>query len=109
MLIEFLKGVGPNKSELLNKELNIYTYGDLIQYYPFRYEDRSRFYKVKEIHPDLSSIQIIGVIKGFRQIGKGRKVRLVARFEDETGQLELVWFKGITWILDKLMQDSEPW
>ena len=73
--IEFLKGVGPKKSELLNKELAIHSFGDLIQYYPFRYEDRSRFYKVSELNPSLPSAQVIGVIKGFKQIGKGRKVR----------------------------------
>ncbi len=102
--IEFLKGVGPRKSELLNKELKIFTYGDLIQHYPFRYEDRSHFYKVGELQPDLPMVQIIGVIKGFRQIGKGRKIRLVAKLEDDTGQVELVWFKGVSWVLDKLKQ-----
>lgn len=100
--IEFLKGVGPKKSEILNKELSIFTYGDLIQHYPFRYEDRSRFYKVAELTPDLQMVQTIGVIKGFRQIGKGRKIRLVAILQDESGQIELVWFKGISWVLDKL-------
>ncbi len=100
--IEFLKGVGPKKSELLTKELGIFTYGDLIQHYPFRYEDRSRFYKVVDLTPDLQMVQTIGVIKSFRQIGKGRKVRLVGTLHDESGQIELVWFKGISWILDKL-------
>ena len=71
--IEFLRGVGPKKSEVLNKELGIFTFGDLIQYYPFRYEDRSRFYKISELSPSLPNIQVIGVIKGFRQIGKRSK------------------------------------
>ena len=100
--IEFLKGVGPKKSELLNKELQIFTYGDLLQFYPFRYEDRSKFYKIKELHPESPAVQVIGQIKGFRQIGQGRKSRLVAKLLDETGQIELVWFKGISWVLDKL-------
>ena len=100
--IEYLKGVGPKKAEFLNQELNVLTYRDLISYYPFRYEDRSVITPISGISPEMQQVQLSGIIKGFKQIGHGRKVRLVANFTDETGQVELVWFKGATWILNKL-------
>ncbi|MEQ9424196.1 MAG: ATP-dependent DNA helicase RecG [Cyclobacteriaceae bacterium] len=100
--IDYLKGVGPAKAELLNKELNVFTYEDLIHYYPFRYEDRSKFIKIKDINPNDPGVQLIGTIKGFKQVGYKRKSRLTATFEDETGAIELVWFRGASWVLDKL-------
>lgn len=96
--IEFLKGVGPQRAETLNKELQVFNFGDLLQHYPFRHEDRSKFYKVNELQPDLPYIQIIGQFKSFKTIGVGRKARLVGVFADETGSVEMVWFKGIQWI-----------
>jgi ATP-dependent DNA helicase RecG len=96
--IQFLPGVGPVKGELLRKEANIRTFEDLIYYFPFRYIDKSRFYTIKEIHPDLPYIQVRGTIASYHKIGSGRRQRLVARFKDETGSLELVWFKGMKWI-----------
>lgn len=100
--IEFLKGVGPQKSALLNKELGIFTFGDLIQHYPFRYEDRTKYFKIKDLHEDMSNVQIQGVIHHIESIGAGRKKRLVAQFRDDTGEVELVWFKGIKWVLRTL-------
>ncbi len=100
--IEFLKGVGPTKASLLNKELGIFNYGDLLHYYPFRYEDRTQFHKIAEIHEDLPNVQIKATVKRFSEAGYGRKKRLVAYVQDETGTLELVWFKGAQWILKKL-------
>jgi len=100
--IEYLKSVGPAKAESLNKELQIFTFGDLIQHYPFRYEDRTKFHKVSEIDPSMSFIQIKGKINHMEMIGHGRKKRLVAHFSDQTGELELVWFKGAQWILKRL-------
>jgi ATP-dependent DNA helicase RecG len=100
--IEFLKGVGPAKAELLNKELQIFTFGDLIQHYPFRHEDRTKFHKVKEIQESMSFIQLNGTINRMEMIGSGRKKRLVAHFADDTGGIELVWFTGAQWILKKL-------
>lgn len=100
--IEFLKGVGPQKASLLNKELGIFTYADLLQHYPFRYEDRTKFYKVRELHPEMSNVQIQGQIRSKQLVGIGRKQRLVVQFADETGTVELVWFKGINWISPKL-------
>lgn len=105
--IEFLKGVGPQRAELFNKELNIFTFGDLIQHYPFRYEDRTRFFSVNEITEDLPFVQIKGKIITKELIGVGFKKRLVARFADDTGQLELIWFQGINWISDKITPGAE--
>lgn len=104
--IEFLKGVGPQRAVLLNKELEIFTYGDLIQHYPFRYEDRTRFYSIRELGDHLPPItfgvQVVGTIKKIESAGTGYKKRLVAHLQDETGSIELVWFKGIKWVLRKL-------
>lgn len=101
--IEYLKGVGPQRAALLQKELKIFTFADLIQHFPFRYEDRTQFHKVKEVHEQMNvGVQIKGRIRRFDVIGGGRKKRLVAHFADETGELELVWFQGINWTLDKI-------
>lgn len=100
--IEFLKGVGPAKAELLNKELGIFTYADLIQHYPFRYEDRTQFHKISELEDQLTLVQIKGFITKVQLLGYGRKKRLVANLKDETGEIELVWFKGVSWIQKKL-------
>ncbi len=100
--IEYLKGVGPQRAESLNKELQVFTFGDLLQHYPFRHEDRSKFYKISELNADLPYVQIMGEFKSFATIGTGRKSRLVARFTDETGTIEVVWFKGAQWIRKSL-------
>jgi len=100
--IEFLKGVGPQRAELLQKELGIFSFADLIQHYPYRYEDRTRFYKVNEVHGDMSLVQITGQFRTFQLLGAGHKQRLVGTFYDETGTIELVWFKGIKFVQSKL-------
>ena len=100
--IEFLKGVGPQRSALLNKELKIFTFGDLIQHYPFRYEDRTKFYKISELNPDMPLIQFQGTLRHMELVGSPRKRRLVAYVYDETGEIELVWFKGGNWLVKKL-------
>lgn len=105
--IEYLKGVGPQRAALLNKELNIYTFGDLIQHYPFRYEDRTRFYSIRELHPEMPSVQLKGRVVGKELVGSGPKKRMVCYFSDNTGQLELVWFQGISWIADKIKVGGE--
>lgn len=105
--IEYLKGVGPQRASLLNKELNIFTFGDLIQHYPFRYEDRTRFYTIREIQEDMPYVQLKGKITGKQLIGSGQKQRMVCYFGDATGQIELVWFQGITWIADKIKPGIE--
>lgn len=105
--VEFLKGVGPQRSSLLNKELNIFTFGDLIQYYPFRYEDRTKFYTIQEVNDEMPYVQIKGVIARKELVGAGAKKRLVAQFHDGTGEIELVWFQGIKWAQEKLMPGVE--
>ncbi|MTI22137.1 ATP-dependent DNA helicase RecG [Fulvivirga sp. RKSG066] len=105
--IEFLKGVGPQKAALLQKELDIHTYGDLLQHYPFRYEDRTKFYPINELHGNMPNVQIKGRIRKTEMVGAARKRRLVAHLHDETGELELVWFKGAQWILKKLQPGVE--
>ena len=100
--IEYLKGVGPQKAELLNKELNIFTYGEMLQHYPFRYEDRTKFFKIRELSDDLENVQVIARIKKVELIGTGGKKRLVAHVFDDTGEMEMTWFKGIQWVQRKL-------
>ncbi len=105
--IEFLKGVGPARAELLKKELNIKNISDLLLYYPFRYIDRSKIYKVNQIDSDAAYIQLKGKITSLREIGKGRAVRLSGIFEDNTGSIELVWFQGVSWWKDKIKIGTE--
>lgn len=95
------------RASALTAELGIRSFGDLLVYYPFRYEDRSKFYKVSDIVDDSTYVQLKGRIVGFSEIGAGRKMRLSARFEDESGSLELIWFKGIKWIKPKLTPGRE--
>ena len=95
--IEFLKGVGPQKAALLNQELNIFTFGDLIQHYPFRHEDRSVFHKLSQLSEQMPAVQVKGRLRDFALIGEGSKKRLVGTFQDGTGHLELVWFQSISW------------
>jgi ATP-dependent DNA helicase RecG len=96
--IKYLKGVGPKRAELFNKELNIHTFHDLLYYFPYKYVDRTKFYKVREISGSMPYVQVIGKIESFEQVGVGSKARLTAVFTDGTGFLELVWFKGIKWV-----------
>ncbi|QSE97966.1 ATP-dependent DNA helicase RecG [Fulvivirga lutea] len=105
--IEFLKGVGPQKAALLNKELNIFTYGDLIQYYPFRHEDRTKFYDIKEVNGSMPYIQVKGKVRHYELKGPPRKQRLIVYINDGTGELELVWFKGAQWMLKKIQPGVE--
>lgn len=100
--IEFLKGIGPQKAASLNKELSIFTYADLIQHYPFRYEDRSKIYKISEVHEELPYIQIKGRITGMSSAGSMVKKRIMAEFSDGTGIIELVWFQGAKWVVSSL-------
>ena len=96
--IQFLPGVGPKRADMLRQELELNTFEDLITYYPFRYVDRSRFYRISEVTSDMPQIQIRGKITGYATAGKGRGKRLTADFTDGTGQIQLVWFKGAKWI-----------
>ena len=96
--IEFLKGVGPYRGELLKKELGIFSFRDLLHHFPFRYVDRSRFFTISEMNEELPYIQLRGTIKQITPHGGKRITRLVAQFSDETGTIELIWFQGIKWM-----------
>jgi ATP-dependent DNA helicase RecG len=101
--IEYLKGVGPNRGELLRKELGIYKYQDLVNFFPNRYIDRTRYYKINELQNNIAEVQIIGKIINIKTVEFGRnQKRLVATFVDDTGQMELVWFQGHKWIRESL-------
>jgi ATP-dependent DNA helicase RecG len=101
--IEYLKGVGPNRGTLLRKELGIHKYGHLLNFFPNRYIDRTRYYKINELQNNVAEVQIIGKIINIKTVafGKNQK-RLVATFVDDTGQMELVWFQGHKWIRESL-------
>jgi len=105
--IDFLKGVGPIKANLLKKELRIFTYRDLISYYPFRYVDKSRIFTISDLNTDLQFIQLKGEVIKFENIGKGKSKRLVAHFKDDTGIIKLLWFKGATWIRSSVKLNTE--
>lgn len=100
--IEYLKSVGPQKADLLKKELHIFNYSNLLTYYPFRYVDRTKFYKVNEINADLPYVQLRGKILHTEMVGVKRAQRFVATFSDGTGKLELVWFQGAKWIGERI-------
>lgn len=100
--IEYLKGVGPQRGDLLRKELNIHRYGDLINLYPNRYIDRTRYYKINELQNSNSEVQIVGKIINIKTVEQKKGKRLVATFVDDTGQMELVWFQGHKWIRESL-------
>ncbi|HNX21190.1 MAG TPA: DEAD/DEAH box helicase, partial [Bacteroidales bacterium] len=102
--IEFLKGVGPKKAELFKKEFEIFTYNDLLQYYPYRHVDKSKIYQVKDIQSDGAYLQFSGKITSYEVLGEKFAKRLVAQFQDETGKLELVWFNSIKWVEDLLKE-----
>ena len=105
--IEFLKGVGPARAKLLGDELGLFTYSDLLQYYPFRYEDRTKFYKISELRDGMPMVQVAARIMSFEVVGQKYKQRLVVRVTDDTGILELVWFKGAAWIQKQLKPGAE--
>lgn len=96
--VEYLKGVGPQRADLLKKELGIFTYNDLIQHFPFRYVDRSTYQTINQLPYLDSAAQVKGEIIQITESGVGRRKKLVAKFQDETGMIDLVWFQGIKWI-----------
>ncbi len=104
--IDYLKGVGPNRAELLRTELGIHTFQDLITLFPNRYIDRTQFYKVNELQRNNADVQVIGQIVDVQEMPQKRGKRLVATFQDDTGAMELVWFRGHKWIRDSLKFDK---
>ncbi|MEC3880805.1 ATP-dependent DNA helicase RecG [Parapedobacter sp. 10938] len=96
--IEYLKGVGPARAEVLKEELGIRTFGDLLRHYPFRYIDRTQFHKIKQLHPEMAAAQVVGRLVHVEERGERRGKRLVGHFRDDTGTMELVWFQSIGWL-----------
>lgn len=105
--IKFLPGVGPKRAELFNKELNIYTVEDLLYFFPYKYIDRTRFYTIKEIDPSLPNIQVRGKITRYTKEGKKPKERLIAKFTDGTGTIDLVFFQGLKFVLENYEPGKE--
>lgn len=96
--IEYLKGVGTVKADMLKKELGIHTFGDLLTTFPYRYVDKTKFHKINELREESGEVQLKGILRKIEILGEGSKRRLVGRFRDETGVIELVWFQGIYWL-----------
>jgi ATP-dependent DNA helicase RecG len=105
--IEFLKGVGPQRAEVLKKELGVFVFRDLLYYFPFRYVDRSKFHRIADVRDDSAYIQVKGKIVSMQTVGQKRAQRLVAQLRDDSGTIELVWFKGIKWITSFLNSGVE--
>jgi len=105
--IKFLPGVGPKKADLLSKELGIKSVEDLLRHYPYKYVDRSRFYYLHEVSEDMPFIQVKGQIVRFEKIGEGHSQRLTAIFTDGHSTIELVWFKGIKYVIEKFHTNIE--
>ncbi|MBS4057978.1 MAG: ATP-dependent DNA helicase RecG [Bacteroidales bacterium] len=101
--IEFLKGVGPKRAALLNKEAGIASFGDLLNYFPFRYIDKSHIYKVSEVTNDQTWFQLVGDVSALKVHGSPRATRVTATFSDDSGSIELVWFKGLKWLKEKFL------
>lgn len=101
--IEFLKGVGSKKADILRKEINISTYYDLLYYFPYRYVDKTHYVKISEIQSSEIYIQVVGKIVDTELIGNGRSTRLVAKLADDTGVIDLVFFKGLKWVKESLI------
>ena len=105
--IMYLPGVGPKRKEILVSQLNIKTWGDLIEYYPYKYVDRSRVYPIRELSGDMPLVQIKGAIQVFEEFGEGRKKRIVAHFSDGRDMVDLVWFGGKNWVYDTYKPGTE--
>lgn len=105
--IEYCKGVGPVRGDLLKKELKVFTFEDLLKTYPFRYIDKTRFSQIKDLNDDSGYVQIKGIVSNFSLVGTGRNLRLVAVLSDNTGSIDLVWFGGGKWVKDKLESNCE--
>ncbi|MAU26923.1 MAG: ATP-dependent DNA helicase RecG [Muricauda sp.] len=106
--IAYLMGVGPNRAETLKSELGVHTYGDLLQLYPNRYLDKTQYYKINQLKDSGADVQIVGKIVHLKTVEQKRGKRLVATFVDDTGTMELVWFRGHKWIRENI-KVNEPY
>lgn len=105
--VEYLKGVGPARADILKKELQIFTFGELLSFFPFRYIDRSKIFRIAEVTDDAAYVQVRGRITDIEIVGSVRAKRLVATLADNSGEMQLIWFQGTKWIADKLKPGLE--
>ena len=102
--IEYLKGVGPLRADMLKKELNLYTFGDLLHHFPHRHIDKTQVTPIGEINPNMDFVQVRGVLQGIDIIGVKRSKRMVTQLKDASGQIELAWFQGINWVQKNIVE-----
>lgn len=100
--IEYLKGVGPLKADMLRKELGLHNFRDLLFDFPFRYIDRTVYHRIAELRTDGETVQLVGQFRSLREEGIGRKKRLIGQFFDETGQIDVIWFQSVSWVRDSI-------
>ncbi|MFM8450465.1 MAG: ATP-dependent DNA helicase RecG [Haliscomenobacter sp.] len=105
--IGYLKGVGPKREELLQKELRIYTFRDMLFQFPFRYIDKTRFHRIADIQEESGAVQLRGILRRLETLGEGRKRRMSGVLRDESGAIELVWFSGLHWLEKQLVVGQE--
>ena len=105
--IEFIKGVGPTRSKLLSEELNLKTIKNFIDFYPYRYIDRSRFYNINQIPKNQSEVQIIGKIRSIKRTKVRYRDRLNCEFYDDTGKIDLIWYRGFNWVEESLKVNED--
>jgi ATP-dependent DNA helicase RecG len=105
--IEYLKGVGPQRADLLKKELNIFTFSDLLHHFPYRHIDRTKIFKIIDLNPSTEFAQVQGILVNFEVIGEKSARRLTAYLKDSTGTMELTWFQGISWVQKTLKQGQQ--
>ncbi|MFM1929947.1 MAG: ATP-dependent helicase RecG [Bacteroidota bacterium] len=102
--IEYLKGVGPLRADMLKKELNLYTFGDLLNHFPHRHIDKTQVTPIAQITPDQDFVQVRGDLMGMEILGEKRSKRMVSQLRDASGQIELAWFQGINWVQKQLVE-----
>lgn len=105
--VVYLKGIGTARAEALQKELGLFTYRDFLTHYPFRYVDKTQFQSVREVSEESTAYQLRGHIMELQFVGDKRTKRLVAKFRDNTGTIDLVWFQGAKWMAEKLKSNTE--
>ena len=106
--ITYISGISAQRAALFYTELGVKTCNDLLNFFPFRYIDKTQFYAIKELQPNSSEVQVVGKITNIKSVAQKRGSRLVATFQDATGTMELVWFRGQKWIKDSL-KVNEPY
>ncbi len=105
--LDYLKGVGPQRAGLLRSELGLFTFADLLTFFPFRYVDRSRFHTIGQVSEEMPYVQLRGTIDDIRLHGKNRTTRMTASLKDQTGRMELVWFRGFKWLKNRFLPGVE--